>query len=345
MAQKNHLVEIIKKSLPAVVTIVVSKNFQELKQEKPIDRLIPFKGKGFDSLINNKKSIIKTGSGSGFIVDESGLIISNRHVVSDLHSKYTAITNNGDKFEAKIIARDPISDVAMLKIESQKKFPVLKLGNSSKVNLGETAIAIGNALGIFQNTVSAGIISGLSRSISAQVDGSSPFCEIHGLIQTDAAINPGNSGGPLINNNGKVIGINIAVISEAENIGFALPINAAKKDLEDLKKYGCIRKPFLGIHYMVINQRIKERFKLPTNSGALVKSEKPYAFSVILKSPAYNAGLKEGDIILEFNGEKISEEKTLGDFLNSFSAGDIIKLKILRKNKSFIKSIKLSKRE
>lgn len=344
MAQKNHLVEIIKKSLPAVVTIVVSKNFKELGEEKPIDRLIPFKGKGFDSLTNNKKSIIKTGSGSGFIIDESGLIISNRHVVSDLHSKYTIITNDGGKFEAKVIARDPISDVAMLKIEGRKKFPILKLGDSSRVNLGETVIAIGNALGIFQNTVSAGIISGLSRSISAQIDTSSPFCEIHGLIQTDAAINPGNSGGPLINNNGEVIGINIAVISEAENIGFALPINAAKKDFEDLKKYGHIRRPFLGIHYMIIDERIKNRFNLSINSGALIKSEKPYSPSIIPKSPAYLAGLKEKDIILEFNGQKVSGEKTITDLLNNCSIGDVIKLRVLRRTRFLSVNIKLSER-
>jgi S1-C subfamily serine protease len=288
--------------------------------------------------------MLKVGNGSGFIVDPSGIVVSNRHIVSETKNAYTVITNDGKKYPATILARDPLSDIAILKIQDGAALPFLSLGDSSHLELGEQVIAIGNALGLFQNTVSAGIISGLSRSITAQIDSSSPVQEIHGLIQTDAAINPGNSGGPLVTINGKVIGINVAIIQGAQNIGFALPINTLKRDLDDLKQYGRIRQPFLGVHYITITEDIQHRLKLPSDYGALVISPNPYSKSVIAKSPADVAGIKDHDIILECNDERISTEKSLGDMLEKYTIGDIIRLKILRKNKVFYVSPKLKEK-
>ena len=340
----KSLSSIIKKALPAVVSITVTKSDDEEKTKNALGRLIPISGP--NGILTSKKKFgyVKTGSGSGFIVDSSGIIASNRHVVSSFSSRYTVIMNDNRKFDAKVLAKDPVSDVALLKIQAKEVLPFLKLGDSSKIELGDTAVAIGNALGVFRNTVSAGIISGLSRSITAQIDSSSSQ-EIHGLIQTDAAINPGNSGGPLLDSKGEVVGINVAVISEAENIGFALPIDAVKKDLNDLKKYGRIRRPFLGIHYLIIDENVKEKFDLPISFGALVKSEKPYSESVILKSPADKAGIKEDDIILEVNSEKISSDKTINDILFNCEIGQNIKIKFIRKGKTFEKNILLNERK
>ena len=346
---KDSLVNIIKKVLPATVTIVISKDYDDIqKQAKSITNILPSaKSKKLKELKNqaDEDGLVRIGSGSGFIANPEGIVISNRHIISDQSNRYTVITNDGKKYDAKVLARDPISDIAMLKIEDHGQFPYIKLGDSSKLELGEEVIAIGNAMGIFQNTVSAGIISGLSRSITAQIDSGSPVQEIHGLIQTDAAINPGNSGGPLINMKGDAIGINIAIISSAENIGFTLPINTVKKDLEDLEKYGRIRRPFLGVHYIIIDDHIKNRYKLPVNYGAYIISEKPYSEIIIPGSPADKAGIKERDILLEIDGQKITTKKTVGDILETCSVGDCKKIKIFRDKKELETEIILGERK
>ena len=345
---KNHLTSVIKKVLPATVTIVIYKDIKELqKQAQSLTNKINLsKNKKLEALKSqaDKDGRVRIGSGSGFIASPEGIVISNRHIINDKESIYTVITNDGKKYDAKIIARDPISDIAMLKIQDHNKLPSIKLGDSSKLELGEEVIAIGNAMGLFQNTVSSGIISGLSRSITAQIDSRSPIEEIHGLIQTDAAINPGNSGGPLVNMKGEAIGINIAIISSAENIGFTLPINTVKRDLEDLKKYGRIRRPFLGVHYVIIDEHIKNKFNLPIDLGAYVISEKPNGEIIIADSPAAKAGIKEKDILIEFNGQKITPEKTIGDILENCSVGDCKKIKILRNGKEFETEITLGER-
>lgn len=344
MHTKNSLTPLIKKVLPAVVAISVTADFSALSREK-INRIRLFSPGKKIKVPKNGMENSKMGSGSGFLVDPTGIVISNRHVICDPNSTYTITTNDNREYKAKILARDPISDIAILKIEDHNKFPVIKLGNSTRIELGEEVIAIGNALGLFKNTVSAGIISGLSRSITAQIDADSPLQEIHGLIQTDAAINPGNSGGPLVNLKGETVGINMAVISGAENISFALPINTVKKDLEDLKKFGRIKRPFLGVHYMILNNELKERYKLDIDYGALVASEKPYSPSVVLGSPADKAGIQEKDVIIRINGEKICSEKSVSDILDNHSVGDILNLKILRGKKELDARIILGERK
>jgi len=320
--------------MPAVVSIVISENLKKIP-----DKLISAKNRERLKKKTGGAGNIEVGNGSGFIVDKNGIILTNKHIVADSGAEYTVITTDGNRFKAEIIAIDPINDVAILKITNRKKsiaeFPTVKLGDSDKIELGEEALAFGNALGIFKNTVSEGIISGLSRNISAQLDLKSDFQEMRGLIQTDAAINPGNSGGPLVNMKGEIIGINSVTVAGAENIGLAIPINVTKRDLADLKKYGRVCRPLLGVRYLIIDENAKRQFGLNTDYGALVINEGLGRPAIIKNSPAAIANLKEKDIILEINGEKITAEKTIGDFLDKLSVGNAIKLKILRGKKEF----------
>jgi len=350
MKEKSKLIDTIKEVMPAVVSIAISKDLKEVQKE--ISKELPFLPNLGDHFQIPPEMIdshgrVKIGGGSGFIVREDGIILTNKHVIMDPLAEYTVITNQNKEYNAKILARDPINDVAILKIDSdsEEKFPAVKLGDSSELELGQNVLAIGNALGIFKNTVSSGIVSGLSRSISAQADPTAPPQEMRGLIQTDAAINPGNSGGPLVNMFGETVGINAAIVFGAQNIGFAIPINSAIRDLHDLKKFGHIRRPLLGIRYVTIDENIKEKLKLPVEYGALVSGEGFDGHGIVPKSPADKAGLKSGDIVLECNGERITKEKTIQDFLENYGAGDEINLKIHRKGKTITAKIKLAERK
>jgi len=341
MKENSPVVKMIKKTMPAVVSIVISKNLEKL--EKEMAKEFPFFGPKIKIPEENvdSRGMVKIGGGSGFIVDKKGVIVTNRHVVADTDAEYTVVTDDNRKMQAEVLARDPINDVAILKIDPQgKEFSTVNLGNSDEIDLGQTVMAIGNALGIFKNTVSSGIVSGLSRSISAQPDPHS-VQELRGLIQTDAAINPGNSGGPLMNIFGQAIGINVAMVFGAENISFAIPINAVKRDLNDLKKFGRIRKPFLGIRYLTIDASLEKKMKLPVDYGALIASEQ---HAIVPKSPADVAGLKEKDIILEINGERITVEKPIQDFLEKLSVNEAIALKVLRNGKNIDIKIVLAER-
>ncbi len=344
----NENSKIIKALMPAVVSIAISKNLEEIEKEIPPElyNVFPFGAPNLgipDEKIDSR-GMVEIGGGSGFIVDPSGIILTNKHVISDTQAEYAVITNDGKKYPAEILARDPIDDVAIIKINATK-LPAVKLGDSRNVELGEEVIAIGNTLGIFKNTISKGIISGLSRSITAKTGENEPATELRGLIQTDAAINPGNSGGPLINMNGEVIGINTAIVFGAQNIGFTIPINAAKRDLEDLKKYGKVRRPLLGLRYININQNLKEKMNLPVNYGALIIGKPPHNEAIIPGSPAAKAGIKLKDIIIECNGEKITTDKTIQDFLEELAVGDILKMKILRAEKEMEINVVLAERK
>ena len=281
----------------------------------------------------------EVGSGSGFIVSEDGLILTNKHVVLDKNAEYTVFTNDGQKFSAKVLALDPVQDLAIIKIESPsassgqaKKFKAIKFGDSSVIQIGQGAIAIGNALGEFRNTVSVGVISGLGRTISASGQGG--FSEIlEDIIQTDAAINSGNSGGPLLNLKGEVIGINTAMAQGAETIGFAIPINRAKRDIEQVSKGSKITYPFLGVRYVLINEQVKEENKLSVDYGAWVKKGNSGESAVTKNSAADKAGIKVGDIILELNSEKITQDNSLAIIITKYNPEDKITLKVLRDDK------------
>ena len=232
----SKITSTIKKVMPAVISIVISKSLEEIEKELPAE-LMPLMPFGMPDLKIpedkiDARGMVQIGGGSGFIVYPNGIVLTNKHVVSDTNAEYTVITSEGKKYKAEIAARDPVDDVAILKINAEN-LPTAKLGESTGLELGEEVLAIGNTLGLFNNTVSKGIISGLSRSIAAKPDPKEPIQELRGLIQTDAAINPGNSGGPLVNLNGEVIGINAAIVFGAQNVGFAIPLNYSKKDLSD----------------------------------------------------------------------------------------------------------------
>jgi len=332
MDSHNHdklTIEAVKKAAPSVVSIVISKYLPKFKSISPAPFFNPF---FFGDVEEGQKQKVSVGGGSGIIVHPDGLILTNKHVVFDQDAEYTVITIDGEEHQAKVLSRDPINDVAVIKINT-KGLTAVRLGNSSKLELGQTVIAIGNALGMFSNTVSKGIISGLSRSISAALGTDGAMEHLRGVLQTDVAINQGNSGGPLINLDGEVVGINTAIIAGAQNIGFSIPINWAKQDLEDIIKYGRIVKPFIGLQYVMLNKNLKKQYDLPTDCGALVvRDHTPGAVAVVPNSPAEKAGIKENDIVLELNGEKLTDKVDFSDTLQKCKVGDEVQLTVLRKD-------------
>ncbi len=345
-SQKSTIPDIVKKAAPAVVSVTISKLlpvFESLfGMPPPNGQFSPLEMEQFFMIPKGKKKI-KVGGGSGFIVDGSGLILTNRHVVADPKADYMVVLDEEKKYKAEILAKDSVNDVAVIKINA-KNLPLIELGDSSKLELGQTAIAIGNTLGTFRNTVSVGVVSGLLRQIAARSDFDHQIQELRGLIQTDAAINPGNSGGPLIDSKGKAIGINAAMVFGAENVGFALPINQAKKVLDDLKKYGRIRHAFLGIRYGFITKELQERYGLPVKKGAIIMSAGEEK-AVVSGGPADKAGLKEKDIILEIQNEKITPQDSIEDFLQKYKIGQIINVKILRNGEKMTFRVKVGERE
>lgn len=334
MTHEQQIIGVVQKTLPAVVSITVGKDLKALEAEGfPFFGELPLTGETEEEIVDRLPKTdsgkIRAGGGSGFIVDPNGFVLTNKHVVVDPHAEYTVFTPDEEKYIAKVMARDPINDVAILKIEA-KGFPTIALGDSNKILLGQSVVAIGNALGEFKNTVSTGIVSGLSRFITAVTDMEGHAERLRGLIQTDAAINPGNSGGPLVNLNSEVIGINSAIVFGAQNIGFAIPINKAKKDLEDVKKFGLIKKPFLGVRYILLNSELKSRLHAPVDYGALVLTEEGDGRAVVKGSAADKAGVRDRDIILEANGALINDKNSLEDILEKCAIGDKLELKILR---------------
>jgi len=281
------------------------------------------------------------GGGSGFVVSEDGLIVTNKHVVIDPQAEYTVITNDDRRYDAKVLGKDKTNDIAVLKVDPSKpqkgngvsKMDVLPLGDSGQIKTGQTVIAIGNALGEFTNTVSKGIVSGLRRSIVA--GGFSGSEELDQLIQTDAAINEGNSGGPLLNLRGEVIGINVAMAQGAQNIGFALPINMVKDVIQSVQQTGKLSQPYLGVRYIPVDEDLKNRNNLPFDYGVLVaRGQNPGDLAVIPGSPADKAGIQENDIILEVNGTKIDNKNSLAKLIASFKVGGNVEIKIWHKGKT-----------
>lgn len=357
----KRVIRVVKQVMPSVVSIAIAKHLEDLEKELPRE-LYPFIPSGpcgeklqIPEGMVDKRGMVEVGGGSGFVVDAGGadagsFILTNKHVVADRGAEYTVILNDGRRFTAEILSRDPINDVAILKIkvvgeDGTEKLPSLKLGDAARLELGQSVIAIGNALGIFRNTVSVGIVSGLSRSITAQAEPDASPQEMRGLIQTDAAINPGNSGGPLVDAKGLVVGVNAAIVSGAQSIGFAIPVNAARRDLADIKKYGRIRRPLLGLRYMMIDDDLKAKMALPVNYGALVLRESNHDSAVVPESPAEKAGLREKDIVLTLNAQKLDRDHPIQDFLENLNVGDEVVLSVLRDGKEFVTKMALAERK
>jgi len=326
-SQEEAIIQVVEDVSPSVVSIIITKELPVLEEYY----IQPFEGFPFEiPQYRQRFEEREIGGGTGFLISGDGMIVTNRHVVIDEDAEYTVFTNNGEKFEATVLARDPVLDLAIIDIECEG-FPTVTLGDSESLQIGQTIIAIGNALGEFENTVSVGVVSGLSRTITASGGGMVEVLE--DVIQTDAAINQGNSGGPLLNLKGEVIGINTAMAWGAENIGFAIPINNAKLAIEQVKTTGEIVYAFLGVCWTAVSEQIKEEFDLSVDYGALITSGKGCDYAVYPGSAAHKAGLKEGDVILEINGQQVNSDNSLGKLIIQYKPGDKVTLKILRNNK------------
>lgn len=287
-------------------------------------------------------------AGTGIIIDKGGLIVTNRHVVPSGTTKVSVTLSDGTKYDdVQVVGRtsesDPL-DVAFLKIQDTKGKTLMPatLGDSSKVGIGDSVIAIGNALGQFQNTVTSGIISGHGRNVQAGDEAGSSTESLENLFQTDAAINAGNSGGPLVNLEGQVIGINTAVASGAQNIGFSIPINDVKGSIDTVVSKGKLERPYLGVQYITITADMAKQYDLDASQGVYI----PPAIvtgsdSVIDGSPADKAGVKPGDIITKVNNDTIDESHSLTSLLDKHQVGDKVTLTIMRDKKSITVDVTL----
>ncbi len=352
---EQQTIHVVRSVMPSVVSIVMSKLMPSIRSMPMHPASSPFGQYGLplpeeelgalDMDPKGPKESVKVGGGSGFIVGANGIVMTNKHVVFDADATYTVVTSDEKEYEGKVISRDPINDVAFLKIEA-KGLTVAKLGDSDDITIGQTALAIGNALGLFTNSVSKGIISGLGRRISASLGNEGELEHLRNVIQTDVSINQGNSGGPLVNLNGEIIGINTAIIYGAQNIGFSIPINLAKQDLQDIIKKGRIVRPYLGMRYVILNPEVQKRYDLAVDYGALViRDHVPGSQAIIKDSPAHKAGIKENDIVLAFNDQKITEKNDIADCISKCNVGDEISLSVLRNGKTITTKTTLQERK
>jgi serine protease Do len=315
--EESATIEVVKKVSPSVVSITSEQTVTD------------FWG----------QSQTAESSGTGFIVTADGLIATNKHVARDSRSSYTVFTNDGKEFQATVKATDPYFDIAFLKIEASGLVP-LDLGDSENLAVGQVVIAIGNALGQFQNTVTTGVVSAVGRSIAAG-DSSGQTETLENMIQTDAAINSGNSGGPLVNIDGQVIGMNTAVAGNAEGIGFATPVNLVKTALASVQKEGRIVRPMLGVRYINITKEIASSNDLPVDHGALIYASGSLP-AVVVGSPADKAGLRKDDIIIKIGDKEVKEGRSLVSVLSSFMPGEKVEVKYLREGKEASVTVTLS---
>ncbi len=297
--EESAVTSVVEKVSPSVVSIVV---------------------KTYDFDIFEGPSSRESGIGTGFIVESSGLIITNSHVVEDSEGEYSVVLKDGTTYDVEEIHLDEITDIAILEITA-RNLPIVEFGDSDNLKVGQRAIAIGNALGKFQNTVTVGVVSGISRQIVASGGFGLPSKVYESVIQTDAALNPGNSGGPLLNSAGQVIGVNVATTAGADNISFAIPVNSVKPILEGFLKEGRIVRPYLGVYYSMITEEIARIRSLPVGA---------YISRVVPESPAQDAGLKRGDIIIKIQDRQLNGEQSLATALAKFKVGDKIELEVDR---------------
>jgi serine protease Do len=307
-----------------VVNIQVVKKVKNVGFGAPHFNGNPFGGRNpFDDFFgpspegNSPRGFEQRGVGSGFVMSEDGFILTNNHVIEDADRIKVKLADGKD-FTARVVGRDPKTDLALIKIDGAAALHPLKLGNSENLKVGSWVVAIGSPFGLEQ-TVTVGIVSAKGRVI-----GSGPY---DNFIQTDASINPGNSGGPLVNMNGEVIGINTAIIPNAQGIGFATPINMATEILPQLQKKGHVTRGWLGVSIQEVTPELAKSFSLDKNKGALVAE-------VFKASPAEKAGIEQGDIILQFNGKDIAESKELPRMMAATPVGDTVALKVLRNGKT-----------
>ena len=283
---------------------------------------------------------VSQAAGTGFILSSDGYIATNKHVVANA-TKIGVILDDGSTYEdVELIGTDPINDFAIVKIKDVKDLTPIKIGDSKTTNIGQQVVAIGNALGTYQNSVTSGIISGKGRSLTASDSSRTTYETLSDMIQTDAAINGGNSGGPLVNAAGEVIGINTAYASQGNNVGFAIPINSVKGIMAGVLKDGKFERAVLGVRYQTITPLIAKEKKLDVTAGAYVKGSNN-ASAVIKGSAGDKAGIKDGDIITAVNGTKIGTAGSLGSLIGEYAVGDTVKLEVYRDKKYIQLDVKL----
>lgn len=336
---EKTIINVVESATPSVVSISIEKDATLNNQIDQFFHLWPFLNNLPEEPSENQEpDWQKVGGGTGFIISTDGYILTNKHVVSDTEARYKVTLNNGTEYEAKLIGTDLFNDIGALKIEA-RDLPILELGDSDELLIGQTVVAIGNALAEFSNTVTTGVVSGIGRSIVASSGGGSSE-KLEDVIQTDAAINPGNSGGPLLNLSGQVVGINTAISNQGQLIGFAIPINSAKSIIKSVTESGEIVRPYLGVRYLMLSKEIAKQNNLTVENGALIiGGDDPSQLAIIPGSPADKAGLLENDIILEVDGQLLNEDNPLAEIISQASPGQEINLKILSKGQS--KEIKL----
>lgn len=327
VTEESIVIDVVEKASPSVVTVGIKKT--QVIPSSPLFEFDPFLDPFgfFRPRGPSQERKIEQDIGSGFVISPDGLIVTNRHVVADDAAKYRVITKDDKTFEVQKIYRDPVNDLAILKIDPGKALliPVV-LGDSGQLKVGQFVVAIGTALGEFRSTVTTGVISGLGRGISAGNPLGGLVERLDDVIQTDAAINPGNSGGPLFNSSGQVIGVNTAVSSEGQNIGFAIPINVIKEAIGNFNQTGQFSRAFLGVRYNVISQRAALLNGVP--KGAYVQE-------VVSASPAEKAGLKEGDIITKIGGVEISgDDGSLAKEISRHKVGERLEVEIWREGET-----------
>lgn len=317
--EQSAVIDIAEKVSPSVVTVSITKQQRVLRRRTPF--LDPFDFFGLEEAPRSPSREIEADIGSGFVVTRDGLIVTNKHVVSDTEAEYSIITKDNQEYKVERIYRDPANDLAILKVNAQ--LPAAELGDSDQLKVGQFVVAIGTALGEFRHTVTTGVISGLGRGITA--GNGFTFAErLDNVIQTDAAINPGNSGGPLLDSSGRVIGVNVAIAAGANNIGFAIPINVIKESLANFERTGKFSRPFLGVQYRIIPRETAILNDVP--AGA-------YLVEIVENSPAAKAGLEEGDIITKFDGQDLTNTNdlnTLSVLISKKKVGDSVKVEYIR---------------
>ena len=318
ISQKEaDLAELVEKTSPTVVSIVTSQ----------------VSGQGFF-----QQEV--EGAGTGIVISEDGYILTNKHVISEARSVQVVMSDGTRHSDVTVVGSDPLNDIAFLKIKNVSDLKVATLGDSGAMRVGQDVIAIGNSLGQYQNTVTSGIVSGLGRPVTAASSELNSRVEsLTDLLQTDAAINPGNSGGPLINSAGQVIGINTAIAADAQGIGFAIPINAAKGMIRGVIANGKVEKAYLGVQYVAITPDVRTEYKLSVDQGALVRSGSGSA--VESNSPADEAGIKDGDIITKVNEKYVGKQGGLGSLVAEFMPGEKVTLTIIRDGKEQQKTLTL----
>lgn len=324
--EENAITGVVDRVSPSVVTVGIS----QTRTPGDIFEFNPFSPDGA-----SRGSTVEQDIGSGFVITSDGLIVTNKHVVSLPNAKYRVITKDDKTYDVVKIYRDPDNDLAIVKINATGLTPV-EMGDSSKIKVGQMAIAIGTALGEFRNTVTVGVISGVGRGITAGGPFSGSAEKLDNVIQTDAAINPGNSGGPLLNSSGQVIGVNTAVSAEGQGIGFALPINVVKDAVNNFNTTGQFNRPFMGVEYRMVTRQIAVLNEIP---------EGAYIMNVVNGSPADTAGIKAEDIITRISGEKVTESNDLAHIIGKKKVGDRIPITVWRNEKDIELTLTLGTQE